>query len=316
MITIILSVFLDLNGQTSNSVRTIGGTVDVSSSGVATYVIPIETVPGTRGIEPHLSIMYNSQSGASVLGMIWYLAGLSSITRISQTLYPDNNITGINLDDQDRYALDGNRLFVTNNGNYGVADTEYGTEAETFIKVISEGKPQTLSQSFQAITEDGKIIEYGKTDDSKLIRNNKVLSWMVNKITDSDGNYMTFSYSQYGGEIWVTEINYTGNVGANLAPYAKVIFSYETDSINKNTLYIAGQAVTQSKLLSSVSVYYGNNLVRKYDFTYSQTKVTRLTQIKLIGENNKQFNATVIEWGTAKTEFTFQQISENFTLTR
>lgn len=78
-----------LQAQTNNIVGTLGGEVSVSSMGTATYSIPIEVVPGTKGVQPNLSIVYSSSSGRGYLGCDWHLSGLSSITRVPRTKYPD-----------------------------------------------------------------------------------------------------------------------------------------------------------------------------------------------------------------------------------
>ena len=108
-------------------VGAIAGVVDVSPTGAATYQIPIFTPPGTAGMQPQISIVYNSQGGNGLLGVGWDIAGLSAITRTGRTLYHDNVISTMNLDNDDRYLLDGNRLMVYL-GSYGDIGTVYTTE--------------------------------------------------------------------------------------------------------------------------------------------------------------------------------------------
>ena len=55
-----------LQGQNTDlPVGSLPGTADVSSLGAANYTIPIEVVPGTQGIQPSLSITYNSKYATS-----------------------------------------------------------------------------------------------------------------------------------------------------------------------------------------------------------------------------------------------------------
>ena len=44
------------------------GNANVSGSGAATYSIPIFVSPGTAGLQPNISIEYNSQVANGVLG--------------------------------------------------------------------------------------------------------------------------------------------------------------------------------------------------------------------------------------------------------
>lgn len=117
-------------------VGAIGGTVDVSALGGATYTIPVKVPDGINGVKPSLSIVYNSQGGNGLLGWGWNLACGSVITRVGQTLYHDGVVKGVNFND-DRFALDGQRLMVLDNVPYGANGAEYRTEIDGNSKIVS-----------------------------------------------------------------------------------------------------------------------------------------------------------------------------------
>jgi hypothetical protein len=66
-------------------VGTLPGSVDVNSIGSATYVIPIFTSPGTAGMQPSISLVYNNLIDDGIMGKGWDIGGLSEIRRISQS---------------------------------------------------------------------------------------------------------------------------------------------------------------------------------------------------------------------------------------
>ena len=141
-------------------VGAIGGTVDVSALGGAVYTIPIQVPEGIAGMQPNLSIVYNSQSGNGLLGWGWNLGGLSAITRVSTTLYHDGFIHGVNfsrdMDDRDaldRFALDGQRLMVVNGLPDGDNGCEYRKEinektVRKSLDVLSDKEQQVLRMYF------------------------------------------------------------------------------------------------------------------------------------------------------------------------
>ena len=124
------------------------GSFNVSESGAATYSIPIAVPPGTAGMEPKLSLQYNSQSGNGLLGMGWSLGGLSSISRCPQTQAIDGVRGSVNFDANDRFCLDGQRLMVVS-GSYGADGAEYRTEQESFSRIISYGAAGSGPASFK-----------------------------------------------------------------------------------------------------------------------------------------------------------------------
>src|SRR3954471_23173931 len=50
-------------------VGTIPGTFSITSTGEASYVMPLVTVPGRAGVEPALALTYDSSGGDGVLGV-------------------------------------------------------------------------------------------------------------------------------------------------------------------------------------------------------------------------------------------------------
>lgn len=311
----VISLFITntVLAQSNSIVGSLGGDVSVSPMGMATYSIPIEVVPGTKGIQPNLAIVYNSSSGRGYLGCNWHLSGISSITRVPQTKYPDGSVGTVNFDGNDRYALDGVKLMKLSSGSYATTNANYGTEIENFTRVTLKGTPNTDSQYFVAVTDQGTVIEYGNTSDSKQkTANNKIVSWMVSKITDAEGNFMTFSYdrSTSNGEIWPTEINYTGNTSAGLPTFAKVVFQYKTDP-NVNTSFIGGELIRPTKLLSNIQVKYASGTVRQYAFNYSTDnnttdRTTRLNAVILKDASGTELTRTTFGWSSDNSTVSYQ----------
>ena len=113
------------------------GVFRVSETGAATYEIPIKVPPGTAGLEPKLSLVYNSQAGNGLVGMGWSLSGLSVIARCPRTNAQDGVRGGIKYNQDDRFCLDGQRLMLIGGTSYGAANSEYRTERESFSKITA-----------------------------------------------------------------------------------------------------------------------------------------------------------------------------------
>lgn len=122
----------------TSPVGAIPGQFSVSETGAATYTIPIAVPPGVAGMEPKLSLTYNSQGGNGLLGVGWSLSGLSAITRCTRTIIQGGASGGIEYSTSDKYCQDGQRLVAVSGAN-GSDGAEYCTEIESFTKVISYG---------------------------------------------------------------------------------------------------------------------------------------------------------------------------------
>lgn len=273
---------------------TIGGSINVGPSGAATYSLPISVSPGSHGMQPSLGVVYSSQSGNGELGYGWHLSGLSSITRVNQNQYYDNTIAPITLSANDKFMLDGQRL-ISKGAN------TYSPENNPYIQVVSDGTKFTVT------SQDGVVTEYGGTTDSRFLAVNGTVpvTYSISKMTDPEGNYISYSYlgDNTTGEYRINEIKYTGN--ANTAPYNTVSFEYQKRE-DTNTAYIAGQALNQTILLTSVKVYAEGNLAYNYGFSYYYDGLfSKLNQVRLVANGNT-YNPTVINWGKAPDYTKFQ----------
>lgn len=109
------------------------GNFAVSPTGSAQYSVPIWAPPGPRGMQPNISLFYDSRSPIGPLGIGWSLAGLGQITRCNLTVAQDTTAAPVALVTGDGYCINGNRLRLTSGaGTYGTAGSVYQTEIADF----------------------------------------------------------------------------------------------------------------------------------------------------------------------------------------
>lgn len=220
----------------------------VSPIGSRTYSIPIEVSQGMHGLEPSLSLSYDSSQGKSQLGVGWYLAGLSRISRVSRNIYFDSKTDGIRMNQDDAFALDGVRLIkLSSESGFNLYESTQGN-----IKV----KGYIVSNDiryFEVFYPDGKVAIMGKTDATS-----SDLYYPITSLTDLYGNTITYSYD-WGNFHRINKISYNG---------ASVEFKYLTRT-NPILSYIGGRKLEENKLLSEIEIKLGNQLLGKYSLSYT-----------------------------------------------
>jgi RHS repeat-associated protein len=292
-------------------VGSLGGTISVSDIGSAGYTIPINVSPGTKGMQPNLSIAYNSMAGNGVMGIGWNIAGISSISRVGRTYYHNDIIDGIDFDDDDQYAIDGQRMILLT-GQHGGDGSTYGTEYENFTQFTSVGSAGNGPASFLAITKTGLFMEFGGTTDSRIEAQGRfdgtVRVWNINKIWDIKGNYIEFFYTEDNntGEFNILKIEYTGNDAIGQNPYCSVEFEYSTGRSDHNTLFVAGSKVKMRHRLDNIYCKYEQQIYRHYHFNYEEDFYTHLKEITVFNVDGEHYNPTEIIWNPAIETFTYE----------
>jgi virulence plasmid B protein/VCBS repeat protein len=285
------------------------GKLSADPSGGVSYDMPIVVSPGTAGMQPKLSFHYSSGGRNGPLGVGWSISGISAITRAPQTRAQDNgSVHGVDLTLADRYSMDGQRLIAIV-GTDGYAGTEYRTELNSFTKVISNGAAGNGPSTFTAWTKSGLIYTFGGVNGASYVppgrADGTILSWMVSKIQDQAGNYMTFQYTSEGN---LSSVNYTMNDAGALASYASVVFTYDATRPDPALGYVVGSGITMNQRLSRVTTYYTTTPVRQYDLAYAVSANTGKSRLISITEGNGAgltFPPTVFTWDTGASTLDF-----------
>jgi hypothetical protein len=249
------------------------GEFNVSQAGTAEYRVPLWTPSAAGGMRPQLSVNYSHVRENGLLGMGFEIAGFSVITRCPKTIAQDGADDRVKHDASDVFCLDGARLRLES-GTYGVAESTYRTEIESFARIQAKSIAGSGPAWFEVRKRDGLIYEYGASSDSRIDFGLATpRAWAINSIRDRAGNRIDFTYHEdaVAGSFRPNTINYATNVAAGVgtAPY-QVLFVYEPanrpDPIRG--FYPAGGPEDEVKRLQEIQVRYLGAAVKIYRFTY------------------------------------------------
>lgn len=283
----------------SPEVGVIAGQLSVSLSGAALYNIPILVPPGLNSVEPEISLQYNSQQGNGLAGYGWSIKGISTISRISSAKYLDGTIDAVDLDNLDRFALDGQRLVVKNGttGIYGSNETIYETENFSNIKITSYGVGSNGGPAYFLIQyPDGSLAQYGSSTNSRSITDWSISYWENPQGVRINYNYIIDTNSQY-----ISSITY-GSI-REVTPINTINFIYASGN-QPETMYVGGLRIHRSKILSKIQVIGANSIgYKNYDLTYDQTPGLGYNRLVYLheknGDNSKSLNPTLFYYGAS-----------------
>ncbi|TDX11254.1 RHS repeat-associated core domain-containing protein [Flavobacterium sp. S87F.05.LMB.W.Kidney.N] len=279
-----------------------GGQLTVSLSGGANYAIPIKVPPGINGVEPQISLVYDSQSGNGSAGYGWNIGGLSTISRIPSTKFHDGNAGTIKYSIEDKYALDGQRLIVKSgtNGEYGRDGTVYETENFSNAKITSYGAQSSNGDNgpayFKVEYPDGSKAYYGYisgNSSNSLSQIHYALTYWENP----QGIRISYFYNiTLFDKLMLTSIKY-GSKNDDTPPN-EINFIYKNRALNDIQI-IAGDYKRDLVILSEINVKTNGIGFRNYFLGHdlSSSKYERLTSItEKSGDNSKSLNPTVFSY--------------------
>ncbi|RZM74390.1 hypothetical protein C3B51_19725 [Pseudoalteromonas rubra] len=256
------------------------GSFRVTESGAASYTVPINLPAGITGVQPEVSLNYNSQGGDGLVALGWSLSATSSISRCRQTKAQDGQFRGLTLSDEDRFCLDGQRLVSvsnpTHNGQFGDEQIEeqFVTEIDSYMTIYRIGSGN--QSKFVVLSKDGSVKQYGASDTSKIqITDSKnvkhTMSWMLSDVKDNLGDESTTINYHYTNleskdsssdkETVLDSITYSGFT---------VKFDHSAGEL-RGVGYIDEARTTQFARLNGIKVHKGENTeLAKYVLTFGQ----------------------------------------------
>ena len=301
------------------------GKLDISSSGQATFVLPIAMPPSIKDVGPVINLVYSSGQINGIAGQGWNISSISNISRVATRQDIDGYKDGVDFDNNDKLALDGQRLLLktgTYLGNGSVYETE--VQSNTKIEMFVEGTMIT----FIVTNTDGSRSWYGGTDASDLN------AFYITRFEDTFGNFITYHYNLispnnipsytiqvpvYRGHeiirydtvtiagvnsfnsVTIAEIRFSANTQTNIQPLNKIKFTYKlANSFEEG--YLKGNLIKKLDLLSKIEVFTNDNLFKRYELTHTiEQKLQKLQEFNTAGEaanpilfeyNPKQIGAT------------------------
>ena len=263
----------------------------VSPTGAVTYNVPIEVYQGIHGMQPNLSISYNSQAGNDILGMGWNISGLSSITRSNRSIYYDGKSQGIAMTKDDAFYLDGVRLIKLSE-----TATQIKYESEQGNIKATANLNGTAVKYFDVFFPNGTKGTYGYTTNTGT----SYLEYPLTTLSDLYGNTVTYIYTYSDNHYRISNISYSN---------ASVEFQYRTDTRSDVIfVYSGGLKIREDKLLQKVICKYGTAVLRNYEFSYTfQKETSLLSQIDYSAANGSSFNPLKFYYGENNTVNTYNR---------
>ncbi len=283
------------------------GKLEVSSSGQATFTLPIAIPPSIQSVGPTINLKYQSGQQGGIAGQGWSINSISYINRMATSLSIEGFKDGVDFDDNDKLSLDGQRLLIKS-GDYWADGSEYQTEVQSNVKIQQVGTYPTIY--FIVTAPDGSRSYYGNFGGMNATDST---AWYIVKFEDTKGNYILYNYVKpFDKNLCIDEILFSANTFDSNTPLNKIKFNYK-HAVRVESTYIRGDKIEKAEILNNIEVFTNNNLFRKYQL-YQQVDplvgYERVTKIEEINGQGEKANPILFTYGT--TQDTVGEITSSY----
>ncbi|MDQ5824469.1 MAG: sugar-binding protein, partial [Chloroflexota bacterium] len=272
----------------------------VNNRGEAWLSYPIEVPQGRNGLQPELSVAYNSAGANGWMGLGWDL-GTSAIAADTRWGVPRYHATL----ETETYVLDGMQLTpLAGRGDFQprVRNQTFQSRVEgEFKKIIRHGDSPT-NYRWEVVDKGGVRFFYGGDHRSNAPLANatltdgggRIFKWALTEVRDLHGNGVKYEYERVtdtgisggsvaGYQLYLKSINYTQSNDA-LGPYTVTFFRDDqlqnVSNFTGKTSYArradviidarGGFKMVTAALLKRIDVRFKNDLISRYDFLYEE----------------------------------------------
>jgi RHS repeat-associated protein len=293
---LLLLVLLFANKTIAQNFQDTKGELQISNSGTATFNLPIAMPPSIKDVAPIINLTYSSGVRGGIAGQGWNINSISTISRMATRRDIDGFVDGVDFDDNDKLALDGQRLLLKT-GSYWADGSTYETEYKSNTKIelkIENGGASTL---FIVTSPDGSRTWYGSKGSGTYQNATSVNAWYIVHFEDTYGNGIDYNYSTVvynsTNQMYIDTITFSGNVSAGITSQDKIQFLYSNSSRAERD-FLKGVPVYASKILDKIEVSTNNALFRRYQLDrfppntdpFGYERVEKVTEYNSVGEGS------------------------------
>ncbi|MBF0387067.1 MAG: VCBS repeat-containing protein [Candidatus Omnitrophica bacterium] len=256
-------------------IQNVGKTVMVDQrSGGAGVSVPLYIPEGRGGITPPLQLTWSPTAGDGPFGWGWSM-DMGSVVRNTKNGVPKYDAT-----DTFIATLGGKSYELVSIGN-----NEYRSKFDDdrmqffFINGVWSAKGRS-GTTYYFGSRPGSTVNDGGS---------KVFRWKLDRIEDLFRNVLVVDYGadesyevRYGlksGLSTLTDVNDKSNFA-----YVINVIAQSVNRSDVSTEYKPGFAVSKKRLVSTITIIGGGNLMKKYSFSYASSGSTNRTLLKNVSE--------------------------------
>ena len=241
------------------------------NSGTASYRLAVEIPPGRGGFTPEVVLQYDSGGANGAFGLGW-LVNTPYIQRQTEkglphyTIWPDgdgvDNDRDGELDENDEFDT---VIYSTKEELVPVADGYWRLENESeFVRF------RKVTEGWTATRKDGVMLEFGRSDVSRVGSANRVFRWHLDRMVDLNGNAVDLEYRNLddSAQIYLSRVTYNQSGSDNAAMEVKFEYEMRPDVITDFRPRFELKTAYRCK---RIAVLAGDESVRSYEIAYART---------------------------------------------
>lgn len=290
-------------------------------------------VPAFRGLEPKLSLSYDSARGirnipnaGGWLGVGWALEGASAIERVSGATNNSANLTGGKGSPSydaagmpaDRFLIDGEELIPCTTTIAATpscaASGTHAARIENYLRI----KQDTVANTWIVTARDGTAYTYAAIETGVTAAT--AFRWMLASTQDRYGNRVEYTNVCETGQVLDCYLDMIAYKNAGSSTAISTITFYREARPDTATFATGKGIGTTTKRIRSIVVRTVSSLVRAYALSYDtglSTGLSRLVSVKEFGRDATVNSSGMISGGTSlpATTFTYSDAPNTFTAT-